>query len=119
MPSIKISQLPILNQLSANNANTVFVAVDKTSNTTSQFSTTTLAAGLFANNILNVGTQTPSTFPGLIAQFIANTAPYGQVNFENANTQGSMDLVLTADIGDDANNYLDLGIHNSQYSDPS
>jgi hypothetical protein len=118
MPSVKISELPILNQLSANNANTVFVAVDKTSNTTSQFQTNTLAAALFANNILNVGTQTPSTFPGLIAQFVANTAPYGQVNFENANTQGSMDIVLTADIGDDANNYLDLGIHNSQYSDP-
>ena len=118
MSSVKISELPILNQLSANNANTVFVAVDKTSNTTSQFQTNTLAAALFANNILNVGTQTPSAFPGLIAQFVANTAPYGQVNFENANTQGSMDIVLTADIGDDVNNYLDLGIHNSQYSDP-
>lgn len=118
MPSIKITELPLLNQLSANNANTVFVAVDKTSNTTSQFPTNTLAAALFANNVLNVGTQTPSTFPGLIAQFIANTAPYGQVNFENANTQGSMDVVLTADIGDDANNYVDLGINNSGYIDP-
>ena len=118
MPSVKISELPILNQLSANNANTVFVAVDKTSNTTSQFPTNTLAAALYANNILNVGTQTPSTFPGLIAQFVANTAPYGQVNFENANTEGSMDVVFTADIGDDANNYLDLGINNSVYSDP-
>ena len=118
MPSIKISELPILNQLSANNANTVFVAVDKTSNTTSQFQTNTLAAGLFANNVLNVGTQTPSAFPGLIAQFVGNTAPYSQVNFENANTEGSMDVVLTADIGDDANNYLDLGINNSVYTDP-
>jgi hypothetical protein len=118
MPSIKITELPILNQLSANNANTVFVAVDKTSNTTSQFPTNTLAAGLFANNVLNVGTQTPSTFPGLVAQFITNRAPYGQVNFENANTQGSMDVVLTADIGDDANNFIDLGINNSGYADP-
>ena len=118
MPSIKITELPILNQLSANNANTVFVAVDKTSNTTSQFPTNTLAAGLFANNVLNVGTETPSTFPGLVAQFVANRAPYGQVNFENANTEGSMDVVLTADIGDDANNFLDLGINNSGYADP-
>jgi hypothetical protein len=118
MPSVKISELPILNQLSANNANTVFVAVDKTSNTTSQFPTNTLAAGLFANNVLNVGTQTPSTFPGLIAQFIANTAPYGQVNYQNANSAGSMDVVLTANIGNDANNYLDLGINNSVYADP-
>jgi hypothetical protein len=118
MPSVKISELPILNQLSANNANTVFVAVDKTSNTTSQFPTNTLAAGLFANNVLNVGTQTPSTFPGLIAQFIANTAPYGQVNYQNANSAGSMDVVLTANIGNDANNYLDLGINNSAYADP-
>jgi hypothetical protein len=118
MPSVKITELPILNQLSANNANTVFVAVDKTSNTTSQFPTNILAAALFANNVLNVGTQTPSNFPGLIAQFIANTSPYGQVNFANANTQGSMDIVLTADIGNDSNNFIDLGIHNSQYSDP-
>lgn len=118
MPSVKISELPILNQLSANNANTVFVAVDKTTNTTSQFSTTTLAAGLFANNVLNVGTQNPSSFPGLIAQFIANNATYGQVNFENVNANGSMDVVLTADIGDDANNYIDLGINNSVYTDP-
>jgi hypothetical protein len=119
MPSIKITQLPILTQLSANNANTVFVAVDKTTNTTSQFSTTTLAAALFANNVLNVGTQDPSNFPGLIAQFVANTSPYGQVNYENANSHGSMDIVLTADIGDDSNNFIDLGIHNSLYSDPN
>ena len=119
MAQVKISELPILNQLSANNANTVFVAVDKTSNTTVQFPTNTLAAGLFANNVLNVGTENPSNFPGLIAQFIANTEPYGQVNFQNANTIGSMDVVLTADIGDDANNYLDLGINNSNYVDPA
>lgn len=118
MPTVKISELPVLNQLSANNANTVFVAVDKTTNTTSQFSTTTLASGLFANNILNVGTETASDFTGLIAQFVANSSPYGQVNFENSNTQSSMDIVITADIGDDANNFLDLGMNNSGYSDP-
>jgi hypothetical protein len=82
------------------------------------FQQTTMAAGLFANNVLNVGTQTPSAFPGLIAQFIANTAPYGQVNYQNANSASSMDVVLTANIGDDANNYLDLGINNSVYADP-
>jgi hypothetical protein len=119
MASVKISDLPILNELSANNANTVFVAVDKTSNTTVQFPTNTLAEGLYANNVLNVGTEVSSDFPGLIAQFVANTAPYGQVNFENANTEGSMDLVMTADIGDDANNFLDLGINNSGYVDPA
>jgi hypothetical protein len=119
MASVRITELPILNALSANNANTVFVAVDKTTNTTSQFSTTTLAGGLFANNILNVGTSTPSTFPGILGQFIGNTAPYSQVNFQNANSAGSMDIVLTADTGDNSNNFVDLGINNSNFTDPT
>jgi hypothetical protein len=119
MSSVRITELPILNALSANNSNTVFVAVDKTTNTTSQFSTTTLAGGLFANNILNVGTSSPSNFPGLLAQFIGNTAPYSQINFQNANSSASMDIVLTADVGDNSNNFVDLGINNSNFTDPT
>ena len=51
MPSVKISELPVLSQLSANNANTVFVVVDKTTNTTSQFLATSLITGVLANTI--------------------------------------------------------------------
>ena len=114
MPSIKISELPVLTQLSANNANTVFVVVDKTTNTTSQFSTTVLAQGLYANNILNVGTSnTGLLLPNSVAQFISNTAIFSQVNFQNLNKKGSADIVITADNGDNANNYLDLGVQGS------
>ena len=114
MPSIKISELPVLTQLSANNANTVFVVVDKTTNTTSQFSTTVLAQGLYANNVLNVGTaNTGLLLPNSVAQFISNTAIFSQVNFQNINSKGSGDIVITADNGDNANNYLDLGVQGS------
>ena len=113
MSTVKISQLPVLTSLSANNANTLFVAVNLDTDTTGQFSTTTLAQVLFANNILNVGTPTPDVFPGLLAQFIANTTPYGQVNLQNINANGTMDVVITADTGTDSNNYIDLGIQNS------
>ena len=50
MPSVKISELPVLSQFTANNANTVFVVVDKTTNTTSQFVATSLITGVFANS---------------------------------------------------------------------
>lgn len=114
MPSVKISELPILGALSANNANTVFVVVDKTTNTTSQFSTTVLAQGLYANNILNVGTaNTNLLLPNSPAQFISNTEIYSQVNFQNINPKGSGDVVITADNGDNANNYLDIGVQGS------
>jgi hypothetical protein len=114
MPSVKISELPVLSQLSANNANTVFVVVDKTTNTTSQFSTTILAQGLYANNILNVGTaNTGLLLPNSVAQFISNTAIFSQVNFQNLNAKGSADIVITANNGDNSNNYLDLGVQGS------
>ena len=121
MPSVKISELPVLTQLSANNANTVFVVVDKTTNTTSQFSTTVLAQGLYANNILNVGTSnTGLLLPNSVAQFISNTTIFSQVNFQNINSKGSGDIVITADNGDNANNYLDLGVQGSNMdADPS
>lgn len=114
MPSIKITELPSLSALSANNANTVFVVVDKTTNTTSQFSTTVLAQGLYANNILNVGTSnTGLLLPNSVAQFISNTEIFSQVNFQNLNEKGSADIVITSDDGDNANNYLDLGVQGS------
>jgi hypothetical protein len=114
MPSVKITELPVLSQLSANNANTVFVVVDKTTNTTSQFSTSVLAQGLYANNILNVGTSnTGLLLPNSVAQFISNTAIFSQVNFQNLNAKGSGDIVITADNGDNSNNYLDLGVQGS------
>jgi hypothetical protein len=121
MATVKISQLPVLSQLSANNANTVFVVVDRTTNTTSQFSTTVLAQGLYANNILNVGTaNTGLLLPNSVAQFISNTEVFSQVNFQNLNPKGSADIVITSDDGDNSNNYLDLGVQGSNMdADPT
>ena len=113
MPSVKISDLPILNQLSANNANTVFVAVDKTTNTTSQFSTTTLASGLFANNVLNVGTDAATIYADAIAQFVSNTAPSSRVFFQNINPKGTGQIVIATDDGDEANGFINMGIRGS------
>jgi hypothetical protein len=113
MPSVKISELPILNQLSANNANTVFVAVDKTTNTTSQFSTTTLAGGLFANNVLNVGTSATTIYADAIAQFVSNTAPSSRVFFQNINPKGTGQIVIATDDGDEANGFINMGIRGS------
>jgi hypothetical protein len=113
MPSVKISDLPVLNQLSANNANTVFVAVDKTTNTTSQFSTTTLAGGLFANNVLNVGTSATTIYADAIAQFVSNTAPSSRVFFQNINPKGTGQIVIATTDGDEANGFINMGIRGS------
>jgi len=113
MATVKISQLPIITHLSANNANTIFVAVDKTTNTTGQFSTTTLAGALYEDNVLNVGTSQENVNPNVIAQFISNTAQYSQIWVQNINEKGSGDFVITSDNGDNSNNYIDLGIQGS------
>jgi len=113
MPSVKISDLPVLNQLSANNANTVFVAVDKTTNTTSQFSTTTLAGGLFANNVLNVGTSAATIYADAIAQFVSNTAPSSRVFFQNINPKGTGQIVIATADGNEANGFINMGIRGS------
>ena len=117
MPSVKITQLPVLNQLSANNANTVFVAVDKTTNTTSQFSTTTLAAGLFANNVLNVGTSVTTIYADAIAQFVSNTAPSSRVFFQNLSPKGTGHIVIATTDGDEANGFINMGIRGSNMDD--
>lgn len=113
MATVKISELPVFNSLSSNNANTIFVAVDRTTNTTGQFSTTVLAQSLFANNILNVGTTAPNLNPNVIAQFISNTEIYSQIWTQNINPKGSMDFIITADNGDNSNNFIDFGIQGS------
>ena len=113
MATVKISELPIISELSANNANTIFVAVDRTTNTTGQFSTTTLAGGLYENNVLNVGTSIENQNPNVVAQFISNNEIYSQIWVQNINPRGSGDFVITADNGDDSNNYINMGIEGS------
>ena len=115
MSTIKISELnPIA--LNANTSNTILVGVDLPTSVTGKISATSLAQGLYSGNPLNVGGNS-ILFPNTIAQFSGNSVTYLQTNFQNYTPVGSVDIVLTSDIGTNSNNYLDLGINNSQYSD--
>lgn len=118
MSTIKISQLPTITQLESNTSNTVFVGVDITSFTTGIYSAQTLANQLYINNALLVGNN-PILFPNTIGQFSGNSATYLQTNFQNFISSGSSDVVLTTDVGTNSNNYIDLGINNSTYTDPT
>jgi len=115
MSTIKISQLPILTQLEANTANTVFVGVDIATQTTAKFTATTLAQGLYSNNDLVVG-QNPLVFSNTVGQFSGSDPLYTQINLQNFNSNGSADFVITADTGTNANSYIDLGINNSKWN---
>jgi hypothetical protein len=116
MSTVKISDLPSIT-LNANTSNTYFVVVDRTLGITAKVTETQIASGLYTNNNLNVGIN-PITFPSTIAQFSGTSGTYLQVNLQNKNGNGSSDLIATADIGTDANNYIDFGINGSSFSDP-
>jgi len=115
MSTIKISQLPLITQLNANTANTLFVAVDVPSDTTGKFTATTLAAGLYSNNALVVGVN-PIVFTNTIAQFSGVDPSFTQVNLQNFSNTGAGDMIITADTGTNANAYIDLGLNNSQWN---
>ena len=50
MATVKITDLPAINTINANTANTVLVGVDIPTNVTGKITLTTLAAGLYSNN---------------------------------------------------------------------
>jgi cytoskeletal protein CcmA (bactofilin family) len=118
MSSVKISQLNLITQLNANTSNTLFVGVDIPSGVTGKFTGHTLAQGLYANEVLNVGNNS-IIFPNTIAQFAGNSTSYLQINMQNFASNGSADMIITADTGTDSNSYIDLGINNSNYNQPS
>jgi len=117
MSTIKISELNQIT-LGSNTSNTILVGVDLPTSVTGKISATSLAQGLYSNNPLNVGAN-PILFPNTIAQFSGNSVTYLQANFQNFTSSGSADVVLTSDVGTNSNNYIDLGINNSQFSDPN
>lgn len=67
---------------------------------------------------LTIGATGYTPLPNLIAQFSAFTASYSQINQQNLDGVGSGDIVVTADNGDDGNNYIDMGMAGSSYNDP-
>jgi hypothetical protein len=118
MATVKILDLPYITTLQPNTANTVIVGVDVPSDTTGQMTLTTLARGLYSNNNLYVG-NSDVVFANSIGEFIGNSSAYLQIVLHNNTSAGSGDFVVTADDGDDTNQYLDLGLNGSTYSDAS
>ena len=118
MSTVKISQLPNLTKLDSNTGNTILVGIDVSTSVTSKFTARTLADSLYSNTALNVGNNA-IILPNVIAQFSGNSSAYLQTNLQNKTSDGSADHVITADVGNDENNYIDLGLAGSTDSDPT
>lgn len=112
MSTVKISQLPVFSIINANTANTLFVGVDVPTDTTFQMTATTLAQGLYSNNILNVGVN-PVVFTNTIAQFSGSDPAYLQINMQNFSNTGTGDVIVT---NDSNTAYIDLGITGTNYN---
>jgi hypothetical protein len=117
MSLIKITQLPVFNNINANTQLTTFVGVDNPTDTTFQMSAHTLAQGLYSNETLNVGNNS-NTLPNTIAQFALSGNSYIQTNLVNTNDNGSADIVVTANAGSggtDSAYFIDMGFVNKNY----
>ena len=114
MATSKISNLNTIAPLNSNTANVYFVATDKQSGVSGKVSGTTLANGLYAYNILNVG-NTEVIFPNVVSQFAKNGESYIQVNLLNTADGGSADYVATANTGTDTTYFIDMGYANKNF----
>ena len=117
MSQVKISQLPQINTINANTANTLFAGVDIPTSATFQMTAHVLAQGLYSNEILNVGAN-QQNLPNTIAQFSLSGESYIQTNLVNTNDDGTADIVVTANSGSggtDAANFIDMGYANKNY----
>ena len=117
MSTVKISQLPLIYNINANTANTLFAGVDIPSGVTGKMTAHTLAQGLFSNEILNVGVN-QQNLPNTIAQFSLGGDSYIQTNLVNTNDGGTADIVVTANTGSggtDSANFIDIGYANKNY----
>jgi len=117
MSTVKITDLPVITNLDNNTSNTIMLGVDIGTDVTAKFTVTTLAEGLYHNNSLKVG-QEDITFANTIGQFSSSGTPFLQVNLQNIDGDSSGDYVVTADIGTNANNYIDMGMNGSTFDDP-
>jgi len=117
MSTVKITELPLINQVNANTANTLFVGVDVPTNVTGKMTIHTLAQGLYSNEILNVGNNIIN-LPNTIAQFSLSGNSYIQTNLVNLNDGGTADIVVTANTGSggtDSTNFIDMGYANKDF----
>ncbi len=81
----------------------------------------TTAHNMIVDQSLRVGVGNFPIVGNSVAQFGGTTDTYLQVNIQNHSngTRASSDFVATADIGDDANYFMDVGIANSNFADPT
>ena len=117
MSTVKISELPLISQINANTANTLFAGVDIPTSATFRMTAKTIAQGLYSNEILNVGSN-QQNLPNTIAQFSLSGGSYIQTNLVNTNDGGSADIVVTANTnsgGTDSTNFIDMGYANKYY----
>ena len=116
MSTVKITELPLISSINANTTNTLFLGVDVPTLTTGKMTITTLANGLYSNNILNVGAN-PVLYTNVIGQFSGTDPGYLQVNLQNFNANGSSDYVASTNDSNNANSYIDFGISGNNYND--
>lgn len=117
MATVKISDLPEITHLNLDTTQTIIPVVDISTDETAQITVRTLAEGLFHSDSLKVG-ENEILLANTIAQFSGNSETFLQTNLQNLNANGSADYVVTADIGTNANNFIDVGLNNSNYDDP-
>jgi predicted nucleic acid-binding Zn-ribbon protein/glutaredoxin len=74
-------------------------------------------ANVHVGSTIKVGNTSPVNYPGLTGVFISNVASYSQIVIQNLSSDSSAsgDLVITADDGDDENNYINLGMNSSNW----
>jgi hypothetical protein len=75
-------------------------------------------ANVHVGSTLKVGNTSPVDYPGLTGVFISNVPSYSQIVIQNLSSDpgASGDLVITADDGDDSNNYINLGMNSSNWT---
>jgi hypothetical protein len=69
---------------------------------------------------LHVGVAPLGLFATAPVTITSNVSSYAQTNMQNLSSDpaASTDFIATADVGNDSNNYIDLGINSSNYSQP-
>lgn len=114
MSTIKITELPPINSIHANAANTILVGVDVANNITGKISLTTLAANLYSNNNLIFGSEkgivySPRVLTGAQTAITINFSKDSvvratfstalSINFSNSTTGKVVDVWLTNTAG--------------------
>ena len=93
MATVKITDLPAINTINANAANTVLVGVDIANNVTGKITLTTLAANLYSNNNLVLGSNNTISANALT---LTNGITYTPKVYAGAQTAITIDFSNTA-----------------------